>query len=75
MNKKYYELQTYLSLRGYVTVCTYYGTRSNAIRKFRLFLRSASDCPQSFAFRVCSYNSLGSMLNYGPLISTSSFKF
>lgn len=78
MTKKYYELQAYTSLRDYVTVCTYYGTRSNAIRKFRLFMGSVSDHPysfHSFVFRVCAYNSLGSMLNYGPPVSITSFKF
>lgn len=75
MNKKYYELQARVSSGCYVTVCTYYGTRSNAIRKFRLFMGSVSVCPNSFDFRVRAYNSLDSMLNYGPPISVFSFKF
>ena len=74
MKKNYYELQVYVRLRGYVTVSTYYGTRSNANRKFRLAFSSMVDDPHSYVLRVCTYSSLDSMISCESPIRRSSFK-
>lgn len=73
MKKNYYELQMYVPLKGYVTVYAYYGTRSNANRKFRMALSSMVDNPRSCVLRVCTYSSLDSMISGEFPIRQSSF--
>lgn len=73
MKKNYYELQVFVRPKGYVTICTYYGIRSNANRKFRLFLNTCIFECQSIFFRVQTYSSLGSMLAGDSPIKSLSF--
>ena len=75
MKKNYYELQMYVPLKGYVTVYAYYGTRSNANRKFRMALSSMVNDPRSCVLRVCTYSSLDSMISGESPIRQSSFDY
>lgn len=73
MKKNYYELQMYVPLKGYVTVYAYYGSRSNANRKFRSAISSMVDNPNSYVLRVCTYSSLDSMISGDSPIRQTSF--
>lgn len=63
MKKNYYELQVYVAKKGYLTILSYSGLRSNANRKFRMYLDSFFPNYQAFVFRVLTYSSVESMIN------------
>ena len=72
MKKNYYELQIYIRDRGYLTFCTYVGTRSNANRKFRNFAIS-NGFELHCCLRVLTYSSIQSMLCAQLPVCTTSF--
>lgn len=73
MKTNYYELQVYVEGQDYRTIFAYVGTRSNANRKFRAFLRkNYTSTFLSYNFRVRTYSSVHSFLA-GEVICTTPF--
>lgn len=73
MKTNYYELQVYVEGQDYRTIFAYSGTRSNANRKFRAFLRKGYISTfLSYNFRVRTYSSVHSFLA-GEVICTTPF--
>ena len=73
MKTNYYELQVYVEGQDYRTIFAYVGTRSNANRKFRSFLRkNYVSTFLSYNFRVMTYSSVHSFLP-GEVIFTTPF--
>lgn len=75
MKKNYYVLQAFVPYRSYVTIYAYFGTRSNANRKFRSFLSSNPSACYFSCMRVQTYSSVHSMLTGDSPLRSLPFVF